>query len=211
MTEPRQAFEYAVLRAVPRVDRGEFVNVGVVLYAQATDFLEARTHIDPVRLRALDEPTVLRQADYKVTAVIVDEALIDVEPGDTTDRRFAIAFDLGISSTQLDDPGRGLSFRFDGPLDMRMDPDEPVPTAADIVNGWNREDLSTLIRSYGEERFAGSIASAIIRRRATEPIVRTVQLRDIVLRGRDQDLAAGLEEAGGALHRSSPRCVGLTA
>ncbi|HMC03929.1 MAG TPA: DUF3037 domain-containing protein, partial [Actinomycetota bacterium] len=46
MTGPRQAFEYAVLRAVPRVDRGEFVNVGVVLYCQATDFLEARTHID---------------------------------------------------------------------------------------------------------------------------------------------------------------------
>ena len=50
MTPARQAFEYAVLRAVPRVDRGEFVNVGVVLYCQAMDFLAARSHIDPTAL-----------------------------------------------------------------------------------------------------------------------------------------------------------------
>lgn len=51
----REPFEYAVLRAVPRVDRGEFVNVGVMLYSQAHDFLAARCHIDAGRLRALDE------------------------------------------------------------------------------------------------------------------------------------------------------------
>jgi len=69
MTEPRQAFEYAVLRAVPRVDRGEFVNVGVVLYSQATDFLEARTHVDPARLRALDEAVDLPALDGALAAV----------------------------------------------------------------------------------------------------------------------------------------------
>jgi hypothetical protein len=77
MTEPRQAFEYAVVRAVPRVDRGEFVNVGVVLYAQATDFLEARTHIDPARLRALDEAVdlpALEAALVAVAAVCAGEA-----------------------------------------------------------------------------------------------------------------------------------------
>lgn len=55
MSDVRQTFEYAVLRAVPRVDREEFVNVGVVLYCQSMDFLAARTHLDPERLRALDE------------------------------------------------------------------------------------------------------------------------------------------------------------
>jgi Protein of unknown function (DUF3037) len=69
MTEPRQAFEYAVLRAVPRVDRGEFVNVGVVLYSQSTDFLEARTHVDPARLRALDEAVDLPALDAALAAV----------------------------------------------------------------------------------------------------------------------------------------------
>jgi len=69
MTAPRQAFEYAVLRAVPRVDRGEFVNVGVVLYCQATDFLAARSHIDPARLRALDDAVDLAAVEGALTAV----------------------------------------------------------------------------------------------------------------------------------------------
>ena len=54
MSRERLAFQYVVLRCVPRVDREEFVNVGVVLYCQAADFLEARCHVDPERLRALD-------------------------------------------------------------------------------------------------------------------------------------------------------------
>jgi hypothetical protein len=69
MTKLRQAFEYAVLRAVPRVDRGEFVNVGVVLYCQAAGFLEARTHIDPDRLRALDDAVDLAALDAALAAV----------------------------------------------------------------------------------------------------------------------------------------------
>ena len=70
MTEPRQAFEYAVLRAVPRVDRGEFVNVGVVLYSQGADFLAARSHIDPARLRALDDAVDLPAVDAALAAVV---------------------------------------------------------------------------------------------------------------------------------------------
>lgn len=58
----REPFEYAVLRAVPRVDRGEFVNVGVMLYCQAQDFLAARCHVDAGRLRALDD-------DVDITAI----------------------------------------------------------------------------------------------------------------------------------------------
>ena len=69
MMADRQAFEYAVLRAVPRVDRGEFVNVGVVMYSQATDFLAARSHIDPARLRALDDAVDLPALDAALAAV----------------------------------------------------------------------------------------------------------------------------------------------
>ena len=97
------------------------------------------------------------------------------------DRVDGVMFDLGLSSVQLDDPARGFSFRFDGPLDMRMDPREGR-TAADLVNEWSEADLTALIRTYGDERFARRIAAAIVRRRADEAITTTTQLRDIVER-----------------------------
>lgn len=65
----RSAFEYTVLRAVPRVDRGEFVNVGVVLYCQDRDFLGARIHIDPSRLRSLDAAVDLPALEGALAAV----------------------------------------------------------------------------------------------------------------------------------------------
>jgi 16S rRNA (cytosine1402-N4)-methyltransferase len=92
-----------------------------------------------------------------------------------------VMFDLGLSSVQLDDPARGFSFRFDGPLDMRMDPRDGR-TAADLVNEWSEADLTALIRTYGDERFARRIAAAIVRSRADEAITTTAQLRDIVER-----------------------------
>ena len=97
------------------------------------------------------------------------------------DRVDGVMFDLGLSSVQLDDPARGFSFRFDGPLDMRMDPREGR-TAADLVNEWSEADLTALIRTYGDERFARRIAAAIVRSRADEAITTTTQLRDIVER-----------------------------
>ena len=87
-----------------------------------------------------------------------------------------VTLDLGISSLQLDDPERGFSFRFDGPLDMRMDPSTGT-TAADIVNTWERDDLALMIRTYGEERFARSIASTIVRKRSLAPLTTTADLR----------------------------------
>ena len=92
-----------------------------------------------------------------------------------------VMLDLGISSLQLDDPKRGFSFRFDGPLDMRMDAGS-VLSAADIVNGWSEADLAALIRTYGEERFARGIAAALVRQRRDQPVTTTTQLREIVER-----------------------------
>ncbi|HEY8643415.1 MAG TPA: 16S rRNA (cytosine(1402)-N(4))-methyltransferase RsmH [Candidatus Dormibacteraeota bacterium] len=76
----------------------------------------------------------------------------------------AVLFDLGISSVQLDDPARGFSFRGEGPLDMRMDPDDPV-TAAQLANQLPERELTDLIRRLGEERWAARIASFIVKRR----------------------------------------------
>lgn len=85
-------------------------------------------------------------------------------------------FDLGISSHQVDDPGRGFSYREDGPLDMRMDPTSPR-TAADVVNTSSQEDLVRILRTYGEERFASGIARAIVRHR---PFTRTLELAEVI-------------------------------
>ncbi len=90
-----------------------------------------------------------------------------------------ILFDLGYSSFQIDDPDRGFSFRFDGPLDMRYDASGDV-TAADIVNGWSKEDLIRILREYGEERASGRIAAAILQAREHAFISTTSQFATIV-------------------------------
>jgi 16S rRNA (cytosine1402-N4)-methyltransferase len=90
-----------------------------------------------------------------------------------------VLFDLGVSSLQLDRPSRGFSYATDGPLDMRMDPAAPR-TAADVVNTYSRAELTRVLRVYGEERFAGRIASAIERARAREPFTGTARLAELV-------------------------------
>ncbi|MFO1306467.1 MAG: 16S rRNA (cytosine(1402)-N(4))-methyltransferase RsmH [Burkholderiales bacterium] len=88
-------------------------------------------------------------------------------------------FDLGISSPQIDDATRGFSYRQDGPLDMRMDPTRGE-SAADFLARASVRELTEVIRDYGEERFAQSIARRIAAARARAPILRTGQLRQIV-------------------------------
>jgi 16S rRNA (cytosine1402-N4)-methyltransferase len=88
-----------------------------------------------------------------------------------------VLLDLGVSSPQLDQSHRGFSFRHDGPLDMRMDPDSGL-TAADIVNTYGEKDLARVIRAFGEERFATRIARRIVRSR---PFRTTAQLSEAVV------------------------------
>jgi len=78
--------------------------------------------------------------------------------------------DLGLSSIQLADTNRGFSFRAEGPLDMRADPDLRG-TAADIVNSWDQTELRRVFAEYGEEPEAGRVAAAIVRRRSREPFL----------------------------------------
>ena len=92
-----------------------------------------------------------------------------------------ILLDLGVSSPQLDDAGRGFSFRADGPLDMRMDRSRRL-TAAEIVNSQTVEELTELLRAYGEEPAARRIAQAIVRLRAQARIETTSQLAELVER-----------------------------
>jgi len=93
-----------------------------------------------------------------------------------------ILLDLGISSFQLDDQNRGFAFRYDGPLDMRMDPGGRGLTAADLVNTLKEAQLEKMISEFGEERFARRIAAAIVMHRAQAKITTTKNLADIILR-----------------------------
>ena len=86
--------------------------------------------------------------------------------------------DLGVSSHQLDRAERGFSYHKDAPLDMRMS--QKGITAREIVNSYDVETLARLLREYSDERFARRIAEAIVKRRETAPIERTVELADIV-------------------------------
>lgn len=86
-----------------------------------------------------------------------------------------ILFDLGVSSMQLDRPERGFSYAQDAPLDMRMDSDAEL-TAADILNTYDRRQLTEILRRFGEEKFASRIAGFIVERRARTPFRRTGQL-----------------------------------
>jgi 16S rRNA (cytosine1402-N4)-methyltransferase len=131
------------------------------------------TAIDESRqmLAGFGDRVTLVQAVYDKLPQVLADAGYDVVQG--------VLFDLGVSSPQLDDTGRGFSYAVDAPLDMRMD-QAGERTAADILNTYPAEQIARVLREYGEERFARRIADAVVRERATEPLVSTSQLADIV-------------------------------
>jgi len=90
-----------------------------------------------------------------------------------------VYMDLGMSSMQIDTWGRGFSYSYDAPLDMRMDPDQEL-TAADIVNTWDERQIARLLREFGEERYAGQIARAVGRARMRAPLGSTQELVEVI-------------------------------
>lgn len=90
-----------------------------------------------------------------------------------------ILLDLGVSSPQFDEGDRGFSYRYDGPLDMRMNKDSKL-TAKDVVNSYSKEELETVLKDYGEEKYYKSIVSKIIKYRETKEIKTTLELVEII-------------------------------
>ena len=123
------------------------------------------------RLAAFADRTTLVHAVY--------DELPRVLAGLGLSRVDGVLFDLGVSSLQLDEAGRGFAYAQDAPLDMRMD-QSAGRTAADVVNGYEGRDLARVLREYGEERFAARIADAIVRERAREPFTGTARLAELV-------------------------------
>ena len=139
-----------------------------------------QTALDEVAAMAVDDSAekpsgklILKKGCHGDLAEIVREEGIGEVDG--------VLFDLGVSSPQLDDAGRGFSFRADGPLDMRMDRSRRL-TAAEIVNSRTVEELTEILRAYGEEPAARRIAQAIVRMRAQARIETTGQLAELVER-----------------------------
>lgn len=93
----------------------------------------------------------------------------------------AILFDLGVCSSQLEDPGRGFSFQYEGPLDMRLDRDSCI-SACDLINNLNQDELSKLLWNFGQERWHNRIARFLVKERQRHPISTTKELSDIVVR-----------------------------
>jgi 16S rRNA (cytosine1402-N4)-methyltransferase len=119
-------------------------------------------------LAEFSDRTRFVRGDFKEIASLLERL------GDAEVR--GVLFDLGVSSPQLDEPERGFGYRAEGPLDMRMDLSQEL-TAGDVVNDYPVAQLTSVIRSYGEERFASRIARAIERSR---PIETTTRLADVV-------------------------------
>ena len=126
------------------------------------------------RLAGWMDKVTLVHSNFDRVADILDELGLRGADG--------MLFDLGVSSPQLDDASRGFSYMADAPLDMRMDRSEGL-TAADVVNTWPQEELRRILQQYGEERYAPSIAAAIVRRRQERPIATTGELVEVIKSG----------------------------
>ncbi|PYR77604.1 MAG: 16S rRNA (cytosine(1402)-N(4))-methyltransferase [Acidobacteria bacterium] len=124
-------------------------------------------------LKDFGEGVEIVHADYRRLNAVLDERGVTKVDG--------VLADLGVSSMQLDAPGRGFSFRQDDPLDMRMDT-TAGPTAADAIRDVGERELADLIYEFGEERHSRRIARAIVAARERAPITTTGQLADIVRR-----------------------------
>jgi len=107
------------------------------------------------------------------------DEMAEILAGQDRPRVQGVLFDLGVSSPQLDDPARGFAYSYDAPLDMRMDSTREL-TAAQVVNTYPAERLAAVLRDFGEERFAGRIAGALVRERARAPVTTTGQLAEII-------------------------------
>lgn len=117
-----------------------------------------------------DKVTILRNNYCNLRAALGGEGVEKVD---------GILLDLGVSSYQLDTGERGFSYRYDAPLDMRMDRRQSL-TAGEIVNHYSENDLYRIIRDYGEEKFAKNIARYIVKTRADKPIETTYELNEII-------------------------------
>ena len=143
-------------------DRGQLIGI---------DQDEAAITSAGERLKEFGDRVIIVRSNYRNTKSILQSLQIEKIDG--------MMLDLGVSSYQLDTEERGFSYRYDAPLDMRMDKRQTL-TARDIVNGYSEMELFRVIRDYGEDKFAKNIAKHIVAARQQSPIETTGQLNEII-------------------------------
>lgn len=145
---------------------GDTTVIGIDQDRAAIEFAEGRLKKFGSRIRIF-------QANFAEIKKVSAEAKIEKADG--------VLADLGVSSLQFDSPERGFSFRFDAPLDMRMNADEETETAADLLENLSEEEIANVIYRYGEERFSRKIARRIVQKRKSgEPMKTTLELAELV-------------------------------
>ncbi|MFA5185638.1 MAG: 16S rRNA (cytosine(1402)-N(4))-methyltransferase RsmH [Patescibacteria group bacterium] len=168
---------------------GKYIDATLGGGTQSTEILK-RSGPDG-RVMSLDvDPTALararqRKSEFGERWTIVESNFRDIAKAardNGFDQADGVLLDLGLSSDELVDPSKGLSFQVEGPLDMRLGPQANSDglTAADIVNGWRQEEIEKILREYSEERMARKIAEAIVKRRKTQRIVTTTDLSELI-------------------------------
>ena len=143
-------------------DKGRFIGID-----QDADAIKAASE----RLAGFGEKVTIIRSNYRDMKPQLQAIGVDKVDG--------IVLDLGVSSYQLDTAERGVSYRADAALDMRMDQRQKM-TARDIVDGYSEAELYRVIRDYGEDRFAKNIAKHIVAERAKGPVETTGQLNEII-------------------------------
>lgn len=136
------------------------------------------------RLREYKDKAMILRSNYRYMVPELKKRGITAVDG--------ILLDLGVSSRQLDEAGRGFTYREDAPLDMRMDRRQEL-TAAEVVNTYSEERLYQVIRDYGEEKFAKNIAKRICREREKKPVLTTGEMVEII----KASIPAKMRMAGG--------------
>lgn len=142
------------------------------------------------RLAPFGERVTFAHAVYDELAEVVAQAGLASVAG--------VLFDLGVSSMQLDLADRGFAYAQDAPLDMRMNPEDEL-SAADVLNTYSADDLSRVLRVYGEERFARRIADAVVADRAARPFTTSARLVELI---RDAIPAAARRTGGNPAKRT---------
>lgn len=118
----------------------------------------------------LDKIIIVRNNFKNIKSILNDLQIENVD---------GILIDLGVSSPQFDNPKRGFTYRFNGPLDMRMDQSQSL-TAYDVVNKYSLQDLTKILKEYGDERYAYSIANGIVKYRKQKTIDTTLELVEVI-------------------------------
>ena len=149
-------------RVCSRLSGGRFIGI---------DQDDAAIRAAGERLQAFGDKVTIVRSNYRNMRAVLEELGIQRVDG--------ILLDLGVSSHQLDTEDRGFSYRYDAPLDMRMDRRQGL-TAKEIVNEYPEMELYRIIRDYGEDKFAKNIAKHIAKARAVKPIETTFELNEII-------------------------------